>query len=379
MQLKSWKKILLAAAIVVVPIVSCSQRSLVLMDVTVSGTSMFSDATLVVTANDDQKTTFAGVALNQTPYRAGVYLPSDMTGQVMFKAEVDEGNCIVGTGSAMLDVSGGGTMGPIDLIITPMVPCVPITDGGQTGGGGTGGTSGTAGHGGGGSGATGSGGMTGSAGTSGSGGMTGSAGAGGMTAGSGGKNGTAGSGGSGGLTGSAGAGGRTGTAGSGGSSGSAGRGGTTGSAGRGGIGGGASGGRGGIGNGAGGTGGTVSPVGTGGTVSPVGTAGSAMAGSMGRGGTLGLAGTSGCICPANETCNAAGACVCNQTDAQACAAAGIGCGTASNICQQKVLCKCPANSTCDPNTGLCSISCVTGTGGDIVMLDENGQAIICPL
>src|SRR5450755_3926500 len=142
MQLKSWQKILLAAAIVVVPIVSCSQRSLVLMNVKVSGTATFSDATLVITANDEQKTTFAGLALNQTAYRAGVYLPSDMTGQVMFKAEVDEGNCIVGTGTAVADVSGGGTTEPIALIITPMVPCVPITHGGQTGVGGTGGTSG---------------------------------------------------------------------------------------------------------------------------------------------------------------------------------------------------------------------------------------------
>ena len=358
MQLKSWQKILLVAAIVVVPIVSCSQRSLVLMNVKVSGTATFSDATLVITANDDQKTTFAGIALDQTAYRAGVYLPSDMSGQVMFKAEVDEGNCIVGTGSAMADVSGGGTIGPIDLIITPMVPCVPISDGGQTGAGGAGGASGTAGHGGGGVGGVG--------------GMTGSAGAGGMT----------GSAGAGGLTGSAGGGGRTGTAGN---SGSAGRGGTTGSAGRGGTGGGgANGGRGGMGNGSGGMAGSVSPVGTGGSISPVGTAGSGPGGSTGRGGsgsggTIGAAGTSGCVCPANESCNSAGACVCNQTDAQACAAAGIGCGTTSNICQQKVLCKCPVNSTCDTATGLCSTICVTGAGGAIVALDPTGQAIICPL
>src|SRR5450432_2294288 len=313
MQLKSWQKILLAAAIVVVPIVSCSQRSLVLMDVTVSGTASFSDATLVITANDEQKTTFAGLALNQTAYRAGVYLPSDMTGQVMFKAEVDEGNCIVGTGTAVADVSGGGTTGPIALIITTMVPCVPITDGGQTGVGGTGGTSGTAGHGGGG-------GMTGSAGAGG-GGMTGSAGAGG-----------------GGMRGSAGAGG-----------------GANGS--------------GGIGHGSGGSGGSVSPVGSG---------GSAMAGSMGRGGSLGLAGSGGCLCPVNESCNAAGICVCNQTDAQACAAAQMGCGTTTNICQRKVLCKCPVNSTCDPNTGLCSTNCVTGAGGAILSLDRLQEAIICP-
>ena len=319
MQLKSWQKILLAAAIVVVPIVSCSQRSLVLMDVTVGGTASFSDATLVITANDEQKTTFAGLALNQTAYRAGVYLPSDMTGQVMFKAEVDEGNCIVGTGTAVADVSGGGTTGPIALIITPMVPCVPITDGGQTGVGGTGGTSGTAGHGGGS--------------------------------------------------------GMTGTAGSGGSSGNAGRGGTTGSAGRGGVGGGANG-SGGMGNGSGGTGGSVSPVGSGG--SPVGSGGSAMAGSMGRGGSIGLAGSGGCLCPLNESCNAAGICVCNQTDAQACAAAQIGCGTTTNICQRKVLCKCPVNSTCDPNTGMCSTNCVTGAGGAILSLDRLQEAIICP-
>jgi len=354
MQLKSWQKILLAAAIVVVPIVSCSQRSLVLMDVTVSGTASFSDATLVITANDEQKTTFAGLALNQTAYRAGVYLPSDMTGQVMFKAEVDEGNCIVGTGTAVADVSGGGTTGPIALIITPMVPCVPITDGGQTGVGGTGGTSGTAGHGGGS-------GMTGSAGAGG-GGMTGSAGAGG-----GGTTGSAGAGG-GGMTGTAGSGGMTGSAGSGGSSGNAGRGGITGSAGRGGVGGGANG-SGGMGNGSGGTGGSVSPVGSG---------GSAMAGSMGRGGSLGLAGSGGCLCPLNESCNAAGICVCNQTDAQACAAAQMGCGTTTNICQRKVLCKCPVNSTCDPNTGLCSTNCVTGAGGAILSLDRLQEAIICP-
>lgn len=137
-----------------------------------------------------------------------------------------------------------------------------------------------------------------------------------------------------------------------------------------------------MGNGAGGAGGSVSPVGTGGSVSPVGTGGSAMAGSMGKGGnggTLGLAGTGGCLCPVNESCNAAGACVCNQTDAQACAAAGIGCGTTSNNCQQKVICKCPLTATCDANTGQCTTICVTGTGGDIVSLDGEEEAIICPL
>lgn len=327
MQLKSWQKISLAAAIVIVPILSCGRRSLVLMNVTVAGNASFSDATLVITANGDEKTTFDGVALGQTAFRAGVYLPSDMNGAVTFKAEVDQANCLVGTGTVMADVSAGDTTGPIDLSITPMVPCIPITDGGTGGGGG----SGTAGVGG--------------AGNSGSGGTAG-------------------------------------TAGGAGRGGSAGRAGNAGSGGRGGVGGSTSG-VGGSGN-KGGTGGTVSPVGTGGTVSPVGTGGSSVGGSTGKGGVGGSpTGTGGtgstCICPANETCNANGACVCTQTDAQACAAAGIGCGATKNTCGQTVTCKCPASATCDLASGTCSITCLTGTGGSILQAGQAGtEAIICP-
>ncbi len=346
MQLKSWQKILLAAAVAVVPILSCGRRSLVLMDVKVSGTTTFSDATLVIDANDDQKTTFDGVVLNQAGFRAGVYLPSDMTGTVTFKAEVDEGNCIVGTGTVTADVSAGGTTGPIDLIIDPMVPCTPLTDGGGAGGGG---------------------GMTGSAGAVGSGGR-GAAGSGGTSgaAGSGGGSGSGG-GGSGGSAGQAGRGG-SGNAGHGGSGGSGGggiSGGHGGSAGSGGPGGG---GTGGMGTGKGGIGGMAGSMGNGGS------------GSGGTGGlATGMAGTGGCVCPLpNEICDAAGACVCSQTDAQACSAAGIRCGSTTNICGQPVTCKCPANSICDATTGTCSITCVTGAGGTIVPLDEEAAAVICP-
>src|SRR5665213_2154777 len=213
MQLKRWQKIALAAGLVVVPILSCGRRSLVLMAVTVNGNTTFSGATLVITANDDAKTSFEDVTLDQTPYRVGVYLPSDMSGMVMFKAEVDQNGCIVGTGTAVAAVSSGGTIGPIDVAITPMVPCTPITDGGSSGSGGAGGMTGAAGSGG----KTGAGGASGVAG---SGGMSGSGAAG--TTGTAGAGGTSGPGGRGGA-----AGGRGGTTGAGGT----GKGGTTGAAG----------------------------------------------------------------------------------------------------------------------------------------------------
>ncbi len=175
MQLKGWQKIVLAAGLVAVPILSCGQRSLVLMEVTVSGNTTFSNATLAITANDDVKTDFPDVTLDQTPYKAGVYLPSDMTGMVTFKAEVDQSGCIVGTGTATADVSSGGTTGPVQVTITPMVPCTPITDGGSSGSAGTGGAAGTGGTGGL-TGAAGSGGKSGAAGSGGTSGTSGAAG-----------------------------------------------------------------------------------------------------------------------------------------------------------------------------------------------------------
>jgi hypothetical protein len=73
------------------------------------------------------------------------------------------------------------------------------------------------------------------------------------------------------------------------------------------------------------------------------------------------------VCGANNTC------FCGQSDADACAAAGIECGPTTNICGQAVTCYCPVgNLTC--LNGTCVSICVTGTGGPILA----GPSAACP-
>ena len=193
-------------------IVSCSERSLVVMDVkSANGSIAFTDVTLLVRAGLQQQTRFDKIHFDSAKaYRAGVYLPSDVSGTVTLTAEVDDPaqNCKVGIGSlAAGNVSPGNTVQGLMLIIQPLQPCVPIADGGTTGDGGSPGTGGTRGSGGtqgaGGSNATG--GRGGSLGTGGvgQGGMPGS---GGMPAGGhgGGTGGTGGLNGSGGVVGTGG-------------------------------------------------------------------------------------------------------------------------------------------------------------------------------
>jgi hypothetical protein len=121
----------------------------------------------------------------------------------------------------------------------------------------------------------------------------------------------------------------------------------------------------------GGKGGTTGIAGSG----PGGTTG--IAGS-GPGGTTGTGGTgTTCLCLVGQHCDTTGKCVCDQTDAQACTAAGVQCGDITNSCGQAVFCACKtANTICDTSTNKCVTSCTTGTGGPPVLQD---QQIICPV
>src|SRR5215468_11268726 len=115
--MKRWQQIGLAgaAAMAIVPALSCGQRSLVLLDVKAS--TAFQDPAVLlsvqlsVTANHDLTTRFPRVRLQTgSPYRIGMYLPSDMTGTVTFDGKIDDGNCIIGTGTAVADgVQSGDT------------------------------------------------------------------------------------------------------------------------------------------------------------------------------------------------------------------------------------------------------------------------------
>ena len=103
--MKRWRTLALAAAIIV-PALSCGQRSLVLIDVKASNTftdpTVLLDVRLVVTANRNVTTRFSPVRLQtERPYQIGMYLPSDMSGTVSFEATVDNGDCILGTGTAV--------------------------------------------------------------------------------------------------------------------------------------------------------------------------------------------------------------------------------------------------------------------------------------
>ena len=204
---------------------SCSHRSLVLIDVT--GSELFSGVTVTVTAGNSVTQRWTGASFDQTnAFKIGIYLPSDMSGTVGLVGMADDGHCVLGNGTAdaMNVHEGDATPVPVRLVLTRATGCTPVPDGGGTGmggssGGGGGGGGGATGAGGGGgaSGATGTGGGAGSIGT-GTGGFGGATGAGGF----GGATGAGGFGGGGGVTGTGGFGGATGAGGIGGATGAGG-------------------------------------------------------------------------------------------------------------------------------------------------------------
>src|SRR4051812_26925458 len=148
--MKRWQKLGLLAAAVIVPALSCGQRSLVLIDVKASTAftdpSVLADVGIAVTANRDVTTRFSHAhLLAGGTYQIGMYLPSDMTGTVTFVAEVDNGDCVFATGMATATgVQSGETTKAIDLVVMPTSECTPIHDGGA-GSSGAAGMSGSAG------------------------------------------------------------------------------------------------------------------------------------------------------------------------------------------------------------------------------------------
>jgi len=157
---------------------SCSPRALLELDV--SGDTPFQSVTLRLTAAGTSKD-FANVTFTATmPYKAGLYVDTSGTVQVVALALDSSGNCI-GAGTASLSsVAAGMASDVTPLMVTHTTACTSVT--------GTGGNNGTAGNGAGGStgagGGNGSGGSgngaggsgNGSGGATGSGGMTGSGG-----------------------------------------------------------------------------------------------------------------------------------------------------------------------------------------------------------
>ncbi len=354
-ELKRWQAISLATAIVLVPILSCSQRSLVLVTVDApQGVTYQSAVSVVMQANDlangTETTTFDNVVFTGGVYKAGIYLPSDMSGTVMLSAEVVKDSCQIATSDRVNspDVSSGATVSlTIGLIAQA---CVPV-DGGA-GSSGTGGT------------ATGSGG-SGTGGARGTGGLFGT---GGNTPGSGGAVGSGGVVGTGGMVGTGGVVGTGGLIGSGGHGGSA----TGGAIGSGGV------------ISTGGVIGTGGFIGSGGVVGSGGKGGSASGGTLGTGGVVGSGGGSGCTCPdPNEICQpGTTTCICSQDDTTACA--GATCGTATNLCNQTVSCGvCPSGYVCDTSLNACRKLVVTGCGGSVStgtgLVAGTAAAPICPL
>src|SRR6185437_448096 len=147
MSLKRWQKILVAVAAVVLPILSCSQRSLVIVTVTApNGASGFQGTVdLVIHAGNEAQTRFDGITFDGT-----------------LKADVEQNTRVIATGNGTATGVQAGATVQATVPLDP-VPCQPVD-------GGAGGTTGTGG-------ALGSGGMMGTGGTNGLGGTTGSGGA----------------------------------------------------------------------------------------------------------------------------------------------------------------------------------------------------------
>ena len=355
MSLTRWQAILLATAIVIVPVLSCSQRSLVLVTVNAPQGVAYTDVSLIITAQGVEQTTFSKASFTDGVYKAGVYLPSDMSGKVGFSAAVVQNSCEIAKGGPVdsPDVSPGATVS-LMIGLTPE-DCVPV-DGGA-------GSSGTGG-------ATGSGG-NGTGGARGTGGVVGT---GGITTGSGGVVGSGGAVGTGGVVSTGGVIGTGGLVGSGGHGGSA----TGGAIGSGGV------------ISTGGVIGTGGFVGSGGVVGSGGgggKGGSASGGTIGTGGIVGSGGSgggTGCACPANYVCQpGTTTCICSESDTTACS--GVACGTVTNICQQAVTCpnSCPSGYYCDTTLNTCNKLVVTGCGGSVStgtgLVAGTAAAPICPV
>ena len=173
----------MATAIVLVPILSCSQRSLVLVTVNApEGVTGYSNVSLVITAVGLETTTFNKVSFTDRAYKVGVYLSSDASGPVPFNAEVVQDGCEIASGGPVMspDVSSGATVSMAIDLTAITGPCVPV-DGGA-GSNGTGGDKGSGGSGTGGM-TTGTGGAVGTGGANGTGGAIGSGGHGGSATG----------------------------------------------------------------------------------------------------------------------------------------------------------------------------------------------------
>src|SRR5581483_2929076 len=175
-----WKG-LVAAILLAAGLASCGDapRSLVYLQVT--GDQAYQDVTLTVTANRATEKTFDHVSFDQTvPASIGMYLPSSVSGTVMFVGVATGPGCLRGQGTAVLSgLQGGMTFSsPVPLTIRRVDGC---GDGGVGAGGGPS-SGGTGGAGPAGDGGAGAGGQTGAGGVVGSGG----AGAGGIGMGTGG-------------------------------------------------------------------------------------------------------------------------------------------------------------------------------------------------
>src|SRR5262245_58165617 len=121
---KRWQRMaLVVAAVGALPLLSssCGQRSLVLLDVRAStaftNPAVLQDVRLTVVANHQVTTRYPRIRLSTTSsYEIGMYLPSDMTGTVSFEATIDDGNCIIGAGTATANgVQSGETTAAIPI------------------------------------------------------------------------------------------------------------------------------------------------------------------------------------------------------------------------------------------------------------------------
>src|SRR6185312_1457276 len=145
MSLKRWQKILEAAAVLVVPILSCSQRSLVIVTVMApQGVTGFGGPVdLVIHAGNSEQTRFDSIMFSDGQYKVGVYLSSDVTGDVTLKADVDQNDCVIATGTGTAaGVQPGDTIQ--STVQLDLVTCQPV-DGGAGGSTGTGGAVGSGG------------------------------------------------------------------------------------------------------------------------------------------------------------------------------------------------------------------------------------------
>jgi hypothetical protein len=126
--------LLVAAAVVLLPVACSSTASRSLLQIDVTGDQPFVMVALQITAGDTTVSFSVASFDANIPFSAGVYLPPGVLGPVHLTAVAEQAGCVIGRGSTDVPtIMPGATNGPVALRVS-RIPCAPIADAGASDG-----------------------------------------------------------------------------------------------------------------------------------------------------------------------------------------------------------------------------------------------------